>query len=123
VDYFIFGIINSPEETREVIQLIPQSSNYTFYPIHEIKQNKFTSGTYNTEGYVVEIYTCLPCPKAALCEPCTRDNIVISENNKLLETYTLSESEMILFANNPKQFDLGRKYRFSIKILDYKSTG
>jgi len=51
-----------------------------------------------------------------------RNNIVISENNKLLETYTLSESEMILFANNPKQFDLGKKYRFSIKILDYKST-
>jgi len=101
----------------------PQLSNYTFYPIHEIKQNKFTSGTYNIEGYVVKIYTCPPCPKGAQCKPCMRDNIVISENNQLLETYSLSEKEMILFANNPKQFKLGKKYQFSIKILDHKSTG
>ena len=101
----------------------PQSSNFTFYPIHEIKQNKFNSGTYNTEGYVVKIYTCPPCPKGALCKPCMRDNIIISENNNLLEAYSLSDKEMILFVNNPKQFELGKKYQFSIKILDYKSTG
>jgi len=101
----------------------PQTSNFAFYPIREIKQNKFTSGSYNTEGYVVKIYTCPPCPKGALCKPCMKDNIVISENNKLLETYALSDNEMILFANNPKQFELGKKYQFSIKLLDYKSTG
>lgn len=101
----------------------PQISNYTFYPIHEIKQNKFSSGTYNTEGYVVKIYTCPPCPRGAQCKPCMRDNVVISENNQILETYTLSDKEMVLFANNPKQFELGKKYKFSIKILDHKSTG
>ena len=101
----------------------PQISNYTFYPIHEIKQNKFSSGTYNTEGYVVKIYTCPPCQKGAQCKPCMRDNIVISENNQLLETYTLYDKEMVLFADNPKQFELGEKYQFSIKIHDYKSTG
>ena len=100
----------------------PQISNYTFYPIHEIKQNKFSSGTYNTEGYVVKIYTCPPCPKGAQCKPCMRDNIVISEINNLLETYSMSDKEMVLFTNNPKQFALGKKYQFSIKILDYKST-
>ena len=101
----------------------PQISNFAFYPIHEIKLNKFNSGTYNTEGYVVKIYTCPPCPKGAQCKPCMRDNIVISENNKLLEVYSLSDEEMVLFADNPKQFELGEKYKFSIKILDYKSTG
>src|SRR3989338_541332 len=101
----------------------PQISNFTFYPIHEIKLNKFNSGTYNTEGYVVKIYTCPPCTKGAQCKLCMRDNIVISENNKLLETYSLSDKEIILFADKPNQFDLGKKYKFSIKILDYKSTG
>lgn len=101
----------------------PQTSNYTFYSIHEIKQNKFSSGTYNTEGNVVKIYTCPPCPTGAQCKPCMRDNIVISENNQILETYSLSDKEIILFADNPKQFELGKKYQFSIKILDYKSTG
>lgn len=101
----------------------PQTSNFVFYPIHEIKLNKFDSGTYNTEGYVVKIYTCPPCPKGAQCKPCMKDNIVISENNKLLETYSLSDKEMILFVNSPKQFELGEKYIFSMKILNYKSTG
>lgn len=101
----------------------PKTSNFVFYPIHELKLNKFNSGTYNTDGYVVKIYTCPPCPKGSQCKPCMRDNIVISESNKLLEVYSLSDKEMILFANNSKQFDLGKKYKFSIKILDYKSTG
>jgi len=30
---------------------------------------------------------------------------------------------MIIFVENPEQFELGRKYRFSIKIMDYKTTG
>lgn len=101
----------------------PQTANFAFYPIHGIKLNKFNSGIYNTEGYVVKIYTCPPCPKGSQCKLCMRDNIVISENNKLLETYSLSDKEIILFADNPKQFELGKKYNFSIKILDYKSTG
>ena len=100
----------------------PQASSLNFYPIHEIKSNKFDSGTFNTEGYVVKSYTCPSCPAGAQCKPCMRDNVVISENNKLLETYSLTDKEMILFADNPKQFELGEKYTFSIKILDYKST-
>lgn len=121
VIYFLHG--QQPEVNTGTNTTYPQLSNYAFYPIHEIKQNKFNSGAYNTEGYVVKTYTCPPCPKGAQCKPCMRDNIVISENNQILETYTLSNNEMILFANNPKQFELGKKYQFSIKILDYKSTG
>lgn len=105
------------------IRTYPTISDFDFYPIHEIKQGNFTSGTYNTEGFVVKIYTCPPCPKEALCKPCMRDNIVISKDNKILETYSLTENELIVFVENPKQFKLGKKYRFSIKILDYKSTG
>ncbi len=104
----------------------PTTSNLDFFQINEIKQNNFTSGNFNTEGYVVKIYTCPPCPNdpsAGMCKPCDRDNIVISENNKILETYSLTENELIIFVENPKQFELGKKYKFSIKILDYKSTG
>lgn len=121
VFYFLYG--QQPEVNTGSNTTYPQASNYTFYPIHEIKQNKFSSGTYNTEGYVVKIYTCPPCPKGAQCKPCMRDNIVISENNQLLEAYSLSDKEMVLFASNPKQFELGKKYQFSIRMLDYKSTG
>ena len=101
----------------------PQISNFDFFRIHELKQNNFTSGNFNTEGFVVKIYTCSPCPPDALCKPCMRDNIVISENNNLLDAYSLTDNELIIFTNNPKQFELGKKYKFSVKILDYKSTG
>jgi len=112
------------QSTPEIIERsYPKISNFDFYQIHEIKQNNFTSGNFNTEGYVVKIYTCPPCPKGALCKPCMRDNIVISKNNKQLDAYYLTENELIIFVNNPKQFELGKKYNFSIKILDYKSTG
>jgi len=100
----------------------PNTSNFDFYPIHEINQNKFSSGTYNTEGFVVKIYTCPPCPKDAVCKMCMENNIVISENNKILETYSLTEKELIIFVENPKQFELSKKYTFSINITNDKTT-
>lgn len=93
------------------------------YPIHELKQNNFTSGNFTVEGYVVKIYICPPCPQDAACKPCMRDNIVVSESDNLLDTYTLTEKELIVFTNNTKQFELGAKYRFSVFISDHKSTG
>ena len=101
----------------------PEGSNFSFYAIHDFKQKNLTPGTYNTEGYVVKIYVCLPCPKDALCKLCMKDNIVISENNKVLDTYSLTNTEMIVFADKPKQFEIGKKYKFSVKLLEYKSTG
>lgn len=98
-------------------------SDIIFYPVNNIKQNNLVSGTYNTEGFVAKIYTCPPCPKGAMCEMCMRDNIVISMDGKILESYSLSEKELIIFAENPGQFKLGKKYKFTIRILDYKSTG
>lgn len=101
----------------------PESSNFSFFSIHDFKQKNLAQGAYDTEGYVVKKYECPPCPKGALCKPCMRDNIVISENNKILETYSLSNTEMIIFVDEPKQFDLGKKYKFSVRLLEYKSTG
>lgn len=75
----------------------------------------------NIEGYVVKISTCPPCPEGYLCKMCMRDNILVSENNVLTETYQLTDSNIVIFTEQTKQFELGKKYKFSIKILDYKS--
>src|SRR3989338_1088230 len=82
----------------------PPVSNYDFYQVRELKQNNFSSGNYNTEGYVVKIYECPSCPADALCKPCMRDNIVISENNKIIDQYNLTETDLIVFVDEPKQF-------------------
>ena len=101
----------------------PQSSNFPFLSIHELRQLNPTSGRYNTEGYVAKIFTCPPCPSGALCKPCMRDNIVISEQRKTIETYTLTEMDLIVFVNHPDQFTIGKKYTFSIQISQNHSTG
>ena len=100
----------------------PSSSNITLYSIPDFKRSGLRAGNVNIEWYVVKIYTCPPCPKGAVCSICMKENILVSENNKLLEMYDLTQHELIIFADNPKQFELGKKYRFSVKVLDYKTT-
>lgn len=53
-------------------------------PIHEINRKAPVSGDFVTVGYVAGIYACPPCPQGAMCKPCMRDNIVISEKKKNL---------------------------------------
>jgi len=126
VYFYTFKNINIDQSTTtDNVRTYPTSSDsgVIFYPINSIKQNNFASGTYGTEGYVAKIYTCPSCPKGVMCKPCMGNNIVISNNNKILDgLYSLTENELIIFATNPEQFKLGKKYKFTIKMRDYKST-
>jgi len=123
--FYATSNINTDQTTNtNNARTYPTSSNsdIIFYPISEIKQRNLTTGIFNTEGFVVKIYTCPPCPKDAVCKMCMENNIVISENNKILETYSLTEKELIIFVENPKQFELSKKYTFSINITNDKTT-
>ena len=91
--------------------------------IHEIKQQKGKLGIYQTEGYVVNSYICPPCPPRAECKPCMmRTNIVISEDNKTLNTYQLTDKDLIVFTKDASVFQAGKKYIFSIKVTGEKTT-
>ncbi|MEI7709206.1 MAG: hypothetical protein WCI76_00660 [bacterium] len=96
----------------------PVSSNYQFYSIHDLKKSNLSSGLYDTEGYVVKKYEC----SSGISKPCMRNNVVISEHNIPLEKYNLSDDELIIFLDNSKKLELGKKYRFSIRLLDSKTT-
>ncbi len=93
-----------------------------FYQIHEINLHKPGAGIYSTEGFVVKTYTCPACPEGAVCKPCMGDNIVISENNKMLKGFDLTAKELILFFNDVKQLEAGKKYKFLIKVTDKHTT-
>ncbi|MDD3083698.1 MAG: hypothetical protein PHP82_01615 [Candidatus ainarchaeum sp.] len=116
--FLIFGCINIEVE-KTYPNIIQNNINTT---ISELKESFNIDKNYNIEGYVVKIYSCPPCPEGASCKPCMQDNIIISEKNFLLENYALSSTEIILFVENPKQFELGKKYVFSIKITNHNST-
>ena len=93
-----------------------------FYSISQIKRGMIPDKIFYTEGFVAKIYSCPPCPEGALCKPCMRDNIIISENNQPLSEYHLTEKELIIFVSNPNQFQLGKKIKLLVMMSDRKST-
>ena len=107
----------------------PNASNFDFHSIQEIIQNNFTSGQYNTNGYVVYIYRCPPCPKGAQCKTCRIPHIAISEENNMVRTQgnnmaiTQGKTIIIPFTNtsiNLNQFEIDKKYEFSLSIANRK---
>lgn len=92
-----------------------------FYSIPELNQHQFNRGTYETEGYVAFIYACA-CIQVASCKPCMDDNIIVSDQNTPKVGYDLTSHDLIIFLKEKERFQLGKKYRFIIQILDVKST-
>ena len=90
--------------------------------ISELNSNNPKKGVFETRGFVAKIYTCPPCPPDAQCKPCMADNTVISEEMKNLETYLLSEKEMIIFSAKATDFERNKEYKFKFEISDKKTT-
>lgn len=102
----------------------PPSQKFELATIKELKEERPTSGSFDVEGYVAKIFTCPACPAGAECMPCMPENIVISEQPKSLEAYnSMTSSELLIFVQNPEQlFTLGEHYRFSIRVMDFRTT-
>lgn len=101
----------------------PKVSDFKYHKISDINNlNPKEGEQFNTEGYVVRIYECPPCPKESICEPCfTNDFIIISEdnqlNNKILGRENLSKNELLIYTTEADKFELGKKYKVSVKVL------
>lgn len=91
--------------------------------INEINKKKLTDKLVRSEGYVVKLYRCPPCPPGKWCKPCMKNNAVVSMENKLLENYTdLTANEIILFGDATQKLEMGKKYQFKIRITSRKTT-
>lgn len=118
-------IFRSPDPAENPgVPTYPPSQNFELTTIQELKESKPASGFFDVEGYVAKIFSCPPCPAGAECMPCMPENIVISQEMKSIEAYTsITSSEMIIFVQNPEQlFAVGERYRFSIRVTDFKTT-
>jgi hypothetical protein len=89
-----------------------------FYSISEINQANLSQGQYNTEGYVLLISTCPPCPEGAHCETCLIDHLLISQTDRYskLTGSRIRKNDLVLFGDDLTQFKPGEKYSFSIRI-------
>ena len=94
------------------------NNDLPFYTISEINQADLSPGLYNTEGYVIFISTCPPCPEGAVCETCLIDHLFISETDQPsnLTGSKIRKTDLVLFADNVTQFKVGEKYKFTIRI-------
>ncbi|MBI3033203.1 hypothetical protein HYY69_07035 [Candidatus Woesearchaeota archaeon] len=92
---------------------------YQVTTVENIIKEKPTEGNFNIDAYVVDVYFCPPCPKGALCKTCGSDFIIISDTPNYLENDNL---RIDLDINTAKQFQEGKKYRFSIKYRLQKNA-
>jgi hypothetical protein len=121
---FLLLFIIGCSEFEEVPERTLPNSDQTIesYTIQALKELNPVSGRYNIDAYVVMVYTCPPCPKDAMCKVCMGDNILVSDINELKESYSFTGNELIVFAKEPKQFELGMRYRFTISILSHNPS-
>lgn len=123
-----FVPMNACNKNESVVATTPANTRYAesdsekFLKISELNEEKPNKGTFKIKGFVAKIYTCPSCPPDAQCKPCMRDNIVVSDENKSLDDYNLTEKEAIIFTDKAKSFAKGKQYQFTIKITDSKTT-
>ena len=96
----------------------PMPPLLTFNDLQKYDVNK---ANFKIAGYVIETYKCPPCPPNAQCKPCLGNHIVIT--NKA-DQKNLSMIKLLrIFTDNPKQFELKKKYLFTVKIRGKIETG
>jgi hypothetical protein len=115
-DLFETAIMNLVNEAQA-------AEKRNFYSIEQLNYFQFSSGTYETEGYVVKAYECPDCPPTPICKLCLSNNIIISTESAPQESGPqLSSKDLIVFVDPLHRFQVGSKYKFLIQILDVKST-
>lgn len=103
------------QQNLYTMRYYPEASNYTFYPISELKKsNLLSEGKYNTRGYVVMKDN--PCVFGARC-----DTVWISENNKEITDYKLIDTELEIRVDGLTRLQLGRKYNFSVEYICHEA--
>ena len=96
----------------------PKLSLLTFNDLQKYDVNKTT---FKIAGYVIETYKCPPCPPNAQCKPCLGNHIIITDNAS--EKNLVLIKRLRIFTDNPKQFELKKKYLFTVKIRGKIETG
>ena len=92
-----------------------------FYSISQVNTKTMPAGTFETEGYVINIYQCPPCPPDAVCQPCPPLFIIISEKNRRIEyPDQMTARELFVLTDQGPDLKTGKKYRFKIQVKSYQ---
>lgn len=93
-----------------------------FHTVSEINKNKFLYGTYHTKGYVVKVYKCPSSNEKINNKHCEHDQIIISEEIKIInDDYKLTEKDLLITLNQKENFEVGKECNFLIQVLCSRS--
>lgn len=108
---------------RSVQKSYPRHSELPLLDFKALKEGNVKQEQFNVEGYVASIYECPPCPKGAQCKPCFGDHIVVAETEGGVKSQDEQYERLLIFANSPAQFEKGKRYLFSVKLVGQKRPG
>ena len=93
------------------------------YGVGQFVSGNFTDGIYYVQGYVVNIYNCKQGNNDGYTQPCKPANVIISDDDKVIDSYReMGGSDLMVYVSNEKEFKVGNKYRFQLKVLNTQST-
>jgi hypothetical protein len=93
--------------------------------VSELAAKQAGKGTYEVEGYVIKAYHCPPCPPGAMCKPCMRDNVVLSDEPRHIDLYTeQGAAEVIVFTQGVEgaALEVGKRYRLKVEVQAQSTT-
>jgi len=96
----------------------PKSRLLTFADLQSVDPG---AEPFKIEGFVIQIYACPPCPRGAMCKPCIGDHIVATDNPEEKDANLVRR--LRIFTSKPEQFDLKKKYSFTVKLRHKAQKG
>ena len=79
-------------------------------------------GEFQISGYVVKQYSCPPCPAGALCKPCMRNNVLISDAKELSAGFPEQGNYLVVFTEEPENLVLGKFYKMTVEVVEGKTS-
>ncbi len=91
--------------------------------IQEFRQRAPSTGEFELLGYVAKQQLCPPCPAGIACKPCMHNSILVSSVSEVLSEYPSAGEYLVIFTDDPKGLELGKRYIFTVEVLNTQSTG
>jgi hypothetical protein len=108
---------------QSVEKTYPRHMNLQAVTFKELKDGDVKQEQFNVEGYVESVYECPPCPKGAMCKPCMGDHVVVTAKKGDGRNPAAADDLLRILARSPKQFEVGKQYLFSVKLVGEKKAG
>lgn len=101
-------------QIRTELQKEQPSESLPLLTFADLENHNSSVANFRIVGVVLDTYKCPPCPAGAMCKPCIGDHIVITDESGQKDPTLIKR--LRIFNEKPEQFQLKRKYQFTVKV-------